>query len=414
MENNTESPKIGLYVGIDWAGESHYFLARNPEGRTLDQGYIPNRADSFEELFEKLDSMRGGKDVAVIFEATRGAIHFALLGVPWLRLCPVNPVKTRKLNELDGSAKGKSDCRDAALLCDYLQLKADELLQQHVESDSLMLRLREAVHQERDLVHRVTKLKQRIYKQINNFCPELNHLLGDLEKAVYRKYLLEHSPLELSSSEEIESLLHAHRIYSESTTTRFLEGHNKLRPLGPDRPLQEEQLEHLRCLIRILEATVSELRYCEKRIDGLYNELPQAGIYRSMPGVGPRLAPRLASLFGSTPGKSFSSKAQALAYFGQTPLTLQTGHKDNKIVQKRVNCQKRARDTIYLWARVTNLNERDDWQRAFLDKRKEKGDAIPRRYRKLGKKLVSILYRCLVDNVPYDSAIYMKNLHQKA
>ena len=59
-------------------------------------------------------------------------------------------------------------------------------------------------------------------------------------------------------------------------------------------------------------------------------------------------------------------------------------------MQKRVNCQKRARDTIYLWARVTNLNERDDWQRAFLDKRKEKGDGIPTRYRKLGKKLVSI------------------------
>ena len=83
-------------------------------------------------------------------------------------------------------------------------------------------------------------------------------------------------------------------------------------------------------------------------------------------------------------------------------------------MQKRVNCQKRARDTIYLWARVTNLNERDDWQRAFLDKRKEKGDGIPTRYRKLGKKLVSILYRCLVDGVPYDPTIYMKNLHQKA
>ena len=152
-----------------------------------------------------------------------------------------------------------------------------------------MLRLREAVNQERDLVYRVTKLKQRIYKQINNFCPELNHLLGDLEKAVYRKYLLEHSPLDLSSSEVIESLLRSHRIYSEYTLSRFLEGHSKLRLLGQDRALQEEQLEHLRCLIRILEVTVSELRYCEKRIDGLHNDLPQAAIYRSMPGVGPRL-----------------------------------------------------------------------------------------------------------------------------
>ena len=94
MKNNTESPQVGLYVGMDWAGESHYFVARDPDGQTLDEGYIVNRADGFEELFEKLDSMREGKDVAVIFEATRGAIHFALIGVSWLRLCPVNPVKT--------------------------------------------------------------------------------------------------------------------------------------------------------------------------------------------------------------------------------------------------------------------------------------------------------------------------------
>ena len=146
----------------------------------MDEGYIVNRADGFEELFEKLDSMREGKDVAVIFEATRGSDSLRFNWGVLAASLPSQSWKTRKLNELDGSAKGKSDPRDAALLCDYLQLKADELLQQHVESDSLMLRLREAVHQERDLVHRVTKLKQRIYKQINNFCPELNHLLGDL------------------------------------------------------------------------------------------------------------------------------------------------------------------------------------------------------------------------------------------
>ena len=148
-----------------------------------------------------------------------------------------------------------------------------------------------------------------------------------------------------------------------------------------------------------------------KCIDGLFNDLPQAPIYRSMPGVGARIGPRLADLFGSEPGKTFASKAQALAYFGQTPLTLQTGSKNNKIVKKRTNCQRRARHAIYLWARVTNLNDRSDWQRTYLDKCKARGDGLPTRYRKLGKKLVSILYRCLVDNVPYDREIYMKNLH---
>ena len=414
-QDTNKFSELGLYVGVDWASESHYYVARGEGSKTLSEGYFSNSAEGFESFFERIDSLREGKSVAVIFEATKGAILYGLQGGPsWLRLCPVNPVKTKKLNELDGSAKGKSDPRDASLLCDYLKLKASELLQAHVERDSLMLRLREAVSLETELVARVTKLKQRIGRVINGLCPQLNPLIGDLEKKVYRAYLLDHSPLKLSSEEAIRTLLHAHRIYNQAYVDGFVEAHLLLRPLGHDRDLQSEQLENLRSMVRILEVTVSELRYCEKRIDGLFNDLPQAHIYRSMPGVGPRIGPRLADLFGSEPEKTYQSKAQALAYFGQTPLTMQTGSKHNKVVKKRVNCHKQARHAIYLWARVTNLNERSDWQRAYLDKCKARGDGLPTRYRKLGKKLVSILYRCLVDNVPYDSEIYMKNLHQKA
>ena len=259
----------------------------------------------------------------------------------------------------------------------------------------------------------MTKLKQRIGSQINGLCPPLNSVIGDLERKVYRVYLLEHSPLELSSQEEVQALLRSHRIYDEEYVASFVKAHLALRPLGMDTDLQLEQLENLRAMVRILEVSVHELRYCEKRIDGLFNDLPQAPIYRSMPSVGARLGPRLADLFGSKPEKNFASKAQALSYSGQTPLTLQTGSKDNKIVKKRMNCQRRARNTIYLWARVTNLNDRSGWQKAYLDKCKSRGDGLPTRYRKLGKKLVSILYRCLVDNEPYDPEIYMKNLHKK-
>lgn len=413
-DNEPEESTVNLFVGIDWAAESHYYVARSRSGEPCGEGYFPNTAEGFDSLLEKLDADRRGGQVAAIFEATRGAIHFALLGVEWLRLCPVNPIKTRKLNELDGAAKGKSDPRDARLLCDYLAQREQELLRRHVESDSLVLRLREAVNLEGELVTRVTKLKQRIWKEVNNLCPPLNDLLGDLEKQVYREYLLEHGPLERSSADEVSALLRSRRIYDQEYVDRFVAAHQQLRCLGKDRALQMQQLENLRSLVRILEVTVKELRRCERLIDGLYNELPQVHVYRSMPGVGPRIGPRLASLFGSQPGKTFACKAQALAYLGQTPLTLQTGSKNNKIVKKRMNCQRSGRHAIYLWARVSNMRENSSWQGAYLQKCKQRGDGLPTRYRKLGKKLVSILYRCLADDVLYDPEIYTKNLHQKA
>ena len=140
--NQQELSGVSLYVGIDWASQSHYYLARDKDSKTLSQGYFQNSAQGFEELLSRLDGLRKGGLVAVIFEATKGAIRYGLQGArQWLRLCPVNPVKTKKLNELDGSAKGKSDPRDASLLCDYLQQKASRLLQSYVEDNSLMLRL---------------------------------------------------------------------------------------------------------------------------------------------------------------------------------------------------------------------------------------------------------------------------------
>ena len=413
-DNEPGLPQVNLYVGIDWASESHYYVATDAAGRKLAKGYFPNSCEGFDALLATLDRLRGGGAAAVIYEATRGAVHYALLGLDWLRLCPVNPVKTRKLNELDGSGGGKSDPRDAELLCEHLRNKADKLLSRHVEGDSLTLRLREAVNLETELVGRVTKLKQRIFKEVNNLCPQLNSLIGDLEKAVYREYLLEHSPLEPSGREAVEGLLRKARIYGAERVERFVSEHLALRCLGRDRDLQLEQLENIRSMVRILETTVGELRRCERRIDALQERMPQAAIYRSMPGVGARLAPRLASLFGSRPAKTFACKAQAQAYFGQTPLTLQTGTSANRTVRKRMNCQRRARHVMYLWARVNNMNQGSDWQGVFLSRCKERGDGVPTRYRKLGSKLVGILYRCLVDDVPYDPAIYMKNLHKKA
>lgn len=413
-DNRACAREVNLLVAIDWATDSHYYFSRDRAGAAKGEAYIPNSAEGFDALLARLDAQRAGGKVAVIFEATKGAILYALLGVDWLVPCPVNPVKTKKLNELDGSGRGKSDPRDARLLCDYLALKLDELLESHVETDSLALRLREAVGLEADLVGRCTKLKQRIAKQINTLCPPLNALIGDLEAKVYRRYLLEHSPLDPSPRERIVELLRSHRVGDAERIEDFAREHCRLRCLGRDRELQREQLESLRCSVRLLEAALQELRLCERRIDALFGQLPQAPIYRSMPSVGPRLAPRLASLFGSRPEKTFACKQQANAYLGQSPLTLQTGAKDNRLVIKRMNCHKGARNVIYLWARVCNMRESSGWQGAYLSKLKERGDRAPTRYRKLGCKLVGVLYRCLVDNVCYDPSIYAKNMRQKA
>lgn len=410
LANNSES--IQLFCGLDWASRKHYYVLKNAQRTVLEQGFIDNCAEGFDQLFNTLYAHAKGAPVALILEANRGAPLNALIDIDWIKLCPVDTVKTKKLNQLEGASKGKSDARDAHLLCDYLIHKAETLMGIYVEKDSSIRQLRQLVSLEHELITQVTALKNRIWAQINGFIPELRTMIADLESVVYQKYLLRFNPLKPVSAQSVRTFLCAHNVRGQDVLSAFIQQHCKLRPLGKDRPLHKQQLTTLRVWVKLLQQSCLQLRACQHRLDALFSSLPSAEIYRSLPAVGPRLAPRLASLIGSQPQKAFPSKQHLLAYFGQSPITRQSGN--SRHVAKRKGCNKLARHVCFLWARCAGLLKETHWQRAFLAKTKQRGDARPTGYRKLGMKMLAILYRCLETNTPYSETIYQKNLSQNA
>ena len=410
MKDNDDN--INYFCALDWATQKHYYVLQDKTGETLSEGYFPNSNEGYEEFLAILRDHAEGQRIALILEAIRGAPMNMLIGIKWLKLCPVNPIKTKKLSELEGVSGGKSDPRDTRLLCDYLRMSYRKLSKIYVEEDSQMRILRELVGLEKSLVQRVTKLKQRIWGETNTLCPQLEDLLGDIESPVYQQYLLKFNPLKPAKDTTIANLLRKYKLYNPTVVTRFIEAHKKLKPLGKDKAFIQMQLENLRSWVRQLITATEELRACEKRMDAVFKQMPQAAIYLSMPSVGPRLAPRLASMFGSEPSQKYHCKAQVRAYFGQVPITFKSGK--HTLVLKRHSCDRSSRQTCFLWARSTNMAAGTSWQKDFLHKHKEKGDRVPTRYRKLGAKLTGILYKCLCDNTLYDPAIYQKNIHQNA
>lgn len=145
----------------------------------------------------------------------------------------------------------------------------------------------------------------------------------------------------------------------------------------------------------------------EGAIQADFSALPTANIYLSMPGVGERIGPRLAALFGSDPCAHFRSKDQALSYAGQSPLTVQSGN--NKSVEKRSSCNKHARNLCFLWAKSCNTGKPEAWIGEYLEHLKQRGDKRPTRYRKLGSKLLGILHACLRTHTQYDASVFLKH-----
>ena len=404
--------KTTAYCGFDWASETHYYVLKNARKEVLSEGTVPHTTEGFEAFLESLGQCRQGGRVALIVEANRGVPMNALLDVNWLDLYPVNPMKTRKLNELQGSVRQKSDASDCHLLCDYLIANESELSGSYVERDSLIRQMQEWIGMETDLVSNCRQLKQRIMSHLDTFMPDLKRMLPNLDKKVYVRYLFEFDPLTPVDCSEVESFLRRHGCRNAETIEAFAAGHVALRALGEDAEVHRAQADVLRAWAELLWQLQCSLEDCRKRINALFVQLPQAAIYSSLPGLGETLAPRMACLFGSRPSERFACKEQAVAYFGQSPVTEQSG-KGLKVGRRR-NCHRYARNTCFLWAMAVNKMPNCLWQRTFLDKRRRKGDARPTRYRKLGRKMLGILYRCVIDNVPYDEVKFIQNLHQKA
>ena len=422
---SSSSSEVQLFCGFDWARSDHYFVLKTRSHQILDEGYFQNTADGFQNFFKRLDAHRDGQDIALIIESNRTSA-VALLGMKeWITLYPVNPAVTRKLIELEGSGKGKNDPRDSHLLCDYAIGNLHKLRIEH-ERDPDILCLRELVETEDELIGNRTRLKNRIAAQFAQLCPGLADLVGGkLDTKAYSEYLLRFDPRKLASDANVKKHLKAHHVNGTKTVEAFLEKHRALKVLPLDSKLVAVHLEKLRSLVRQLQLIQAELCLCKGEIEAFFSILPHAEIYRSMAGLGEALAPRMAALFGNNPEKAFANKQEVNAYFGQSPVTESSGGKDKgrkregehekKNVIKRRSCNRFARNTAYLWAgSVARLNEDYvPWQRAFLDRCKKRGDSTATRYRKLGQKMLAVLYTCLVNGELYSQETYLKNVHAK-
>ena len=420
--------KLNLFCGFDWARHDHYFVLKHDSHDTLDEGYFSNSPEGFQQFLTRLDEKRqGGQPIALIIEATRGGAASVLANVDWITLYPVNPSKTRKLIELDGSGKGKNDPRDSHLLCDYL-IGNHHKLRTENERDEDILCLRELVQTEDEYIGEQTRLKNRIKAQIVQFCPALEAMVGEkLDTKAYTQYLLAFDPRKPAKADLVKEHLNSHHVRSKGVVEKFLKRHSELKVLPLGKKLLAVHVEKLSALVRQLHTIQAELGWCQNEITTFFNELPNAEIYLSLPGLGERLAPRMAALFGKNPAKNFVSKNEACAYFGQSPVTDSSGGYDKKNgkerkrapskeeVKKRCSCNRQARHTAYLWSRATGcLNQvYAPWQREYLNRLRERGDKTATRYRKLGRKMIAVLYTCLVTNQSYSLEHYQKNAHAK-
>jgi transposase len=128
-------------------------------------------------------------------------------------------------------------------------------------------------------------------------------------------------------------------------------------------------------------------------------------IYLSMPGLGDRLAARIAGEIGEHITQ-FDSPNALQCYAGTAPVTRRSG-KHDFIVARRLAHNHYLGAAVHQWA-FCSLS-RSGWAREFFDGKIAAGKPHHAALRALGNRWLEILWHCLAKGVLYDENVHQAN-----
>ena len=152
-------------------------------------------------------------------------------------------------------------------------------------------------------------------------------------------------------------------------------------------------------------------RYCrlDERIEEAAAAHPDFFIFKSLPGAGPALAPRLLAAFGSQ-RERYRNAGEVQTYSGIAPVMEKSGKK--QWIHFRWACPKFLRQSFHEWA--GHSIGYSVWARAYYRQQRGKGVDHHGAVRALAFKWIRIVFRCWKERVAYDESKYLAALTRRA
>jgi transposase len=132
---------------------------------------------------------------------------------------------------------------------------------------------------------------------------------------------------------------------------------------------------------------------------------PGGQIYLSFPGLGRRLAARIAGEIGEH-AEQFTTPNSLQCYAGRAPVTRRSGKRD-LVVAHRLACNRYLADAIH--KRAFASLRRSAWAKEFYDAQRARGKTHHAALRALGNRWLEVLWHCLTHQVPCDEATHAAN-----
>lgn len=407
-----QTESFAAFVGIDWADKEHAICVLDGDRNTSDQ--LKHSAEAIDAWATQMHEQFGGRPVAVAIEQSRGGLFHALMQYEHLRLFPINPKKAANYRKALACSGAKSDPADAHMLARYLREHHDHL--RAWEGDTLETRRIAALCELRRKIVEARKSEtQRLGSMLKLYFPQALDLVESLPGPLHGPLALEllgrwPSPKELqrANPKTLQKFFRQHGQRNDEKIKEQIQRIRAFRHLTEDAAIIEPTVLYVGLLLKQIEQFNEAIAEFEKQIASAFSKHEDAAIFRSLPGAGVALAPRLLAAMGSD-RKRFGEATEVQAYCGIAPVTRRSGQACR--VSMRRACPKFVRQTFHEFA--DQARKWSDWSRAYYEHLRGQGKRHHAAVRALAFKWIRIIFRMWKTSTLYDENRYQQQLQRR-
>ncbi len=411
-----------LGVGIDWAEEFHLVALGRPGEGVIDVTRVEHDPKSVDALVARITALEPDPaEVRVVLETRHGMLVERLVDAGYV-VVPVNPDLVARRR---GPAKKKDDAEDARIAC-LIALDRFERLRPLVPHGEEAAELRAIARDDDRAARDERRLLNRLRADLIATFPAALLIAGDDIGSPTFLRLLERWPtaksLAEASADELETLARASkhgwptrfadRVTAALATDQFVARDYLVRAKADTIRLAATQLLTIGAQRRRWERRMGELllgaprhgRSKQPKEGDRGPAVPGGEIYLSFPGLGDRLAARVAGEIGDI--TNYDSPNALQCYGGKAPVTRRSG-KSELVVATRLACNRYLANAVQQWA-FCSLRQ-SGWAREFYDLQRSRHKGHHAALRALGNRWFEVLWHCLTQGVQYDEATHVAN-----
>ena len=390
------------FAGFDWAGDHHDIIIVDASGALVADFQIEHTAAGWRMWKEKTAAY---PRLGVAIETSFGMVVEQIIE-GGAAIFPVNPASARRYRERKHPSGTKTDRHDAWALADALRTDGHAWRPLGAK-DPVIEELRILCRDEVALIEERTALINQLRQALREYYPTALEAFDDWTASFAWAFVERFPSAETlldAGKRQWEKFLHAHRLRRPQTYEARLETFAKASEWHVNAGMVKAKSLLAVARARQLRTLQTQLDEYRRRIEELFASHPDSGLFGSLPGAGPKLAPRLLSEVGSD--RSLYDDAQGLqCVAGTAPVSYQSGK--IKKAQIRRACNRNLRHTMHLFAHKSTEN--CAWAKTYYDALRGKGKSHSQALRCLGQRWMKIIWKMWQTRTPYNTELHLKN-----